>query len=51
MKPSNIRIGIDLGTTNSVVAVEMAGGLRVIPIGDKSSIPSVVHVDKGAMEN
>ncbi len=38
-------IGIDLGTTNSVVAVAQDGTLTVIPVNGQSSMPSAVGID------
>lgn len=37
-------IGIDLGTTNSVVCVQRRGGIETIPIDGRSTMPSVVSV-------
>ncbi len=40
-------IGIDLGTTNSVVAVMEGGSAKVIPSAEgKNTVPSIVAVDK-----
>src|SRR6185312_16250200 len=38
--------GIDLGTTNSCLAVMEAGGPRVIPIDGEPIVPSVVGLDR-----
>lgn len=44
MKPS---IGIDLGTTNSVIAHLDGGQARAIPIGGRLTLPSVVLFEEG----
>src|SRR5690348_2486889 len=46
IKPSDSRLyfGIDLGTSNSAIAVTVRGDTRVIPVDGMSSCPSVVHV-------
>lgn len=38
-------IGIDLGTTNSAVAVAQDGTLTIIPVNGQSSMPSAVGID------
>ena len=38
-------IGIDLGTTNSEVAIVEQGETHVIAIGDKKVLPSFVGID------
>ena len=43
---SDIIIGIDLGTTNSVVAVVQDGQPHILPKGDQKIIPSVVGYSK-----
>ncbi len=43
---SDIIIGIDLGTTNSAVAVVQNGQPRILPKGDQRIIPSVVGYAK-----
>ena len=46
---SKIAVGIDLGTTNSLVASAIDGEASIIPTQDKqASIPSVVHYGEGA---
>ena len=42
--------GIDLGTTNSCLAVLEQGGPRVIDIDDQPTVPSVVSLDRGSGE-
>jgi molecular chaperone DnaK len=42
--------GIDLGTTNSCLAVLEAGGPRVVDIDDQPTVPSVVSLDRGSGE-
>jgi molecular chaperone DnaK len=42
--------GIDLGTTNSCLAVLEPGGPRVVDIDDQSTVPSVVSLDQGSGE-
>ena len=43
---SDVIIGIDLGTTNSLVAFADAAGPRIIASPDgQESLPSVVHID------
>ena len=47
---SDIIIGIDLGTTNSEVAVVQGGRARVIPVDGAKILPSVVGLaDDGAL--
>ena len=43
--PLNIIVGIDLGTTNSLVAYADAAGPRVIEDDHEASLPSVVAFD------
>ncbi len=38
-------LGIDLGTTNSLVAISDAKGARVLKDGESALIPSIVHFD------
>jgi len=38
-------IGIDLGTTNSTVAVVVDGELTIIPVGGRTTMPSAVGID------
>ncbi len=45
---SDIIVGIDLGTTNSAVAVVQDGQPRILPKGDQKIIPSVVGYSKQA---
>jgi molecular chaperone DnaK len=45
---SEIIVGIDLGTTNSAVAVVQDGQPRILPKGDQRIIPSVVGYSKQA---
>jgi molecular chaperone DnaK len=42
--------GIDLGTTNSCLAVLEEGGPRVVDIDDQPTVPSVVSLDRGSGE-
>ena len=44
MSPS---IGIDLGTTNSVIARLDAGQARAIPIDGRTTLPSIVLFEEG----
>src|SRR5215475_11438869 len=37
-------IGIDLGTTNSVLGVVQDGRMRLVPIGEERLLPSVVGI-------
>ena len=45
LKPEGSVVGIDLGTTNSLVAAVVQGKTRCLPVdeGDASLLPSVVH--------
>lgn len=43
---SEVIVGIDLGTTNSAVAVVQEGQPRILPKGDQKIIPSVVGYSK-----
>jgi molecular chaperone HscA len=45
LKPKGFVVGIDLGTTNSLVAAVVAGQARCLPVdeGDAALLPSVVH--------
>ncbi|MBI1877957.1 MAG: Hsp70 family protein, partial [Chloroflexi bacterium] len=45
---NEIIVGIDLGTTNSVVAIVQNGQPRILPKGDQRLIPSVVGYSKQA---
>jgi molecular chaperone DnaK len=45
---SDIIVGIDLGTTNSAVAIVQNGQPRILPKGDQRIIPSVVGHSKQA---
>jgi molecular chaperone DnaK len=45
---SDIIVGIDLGTTNSAVAMVQDGQPRILPKGDQKIIPSVVGYSKQA---
>lgn len=45
---SDIIVGIDLGTTNSAVAIVQDGQPRILPKGDQRIIPSVVGYSKQA---
>ena len=40
-------IGIDLGTTNSVLGVIQDGHMRIVPIGEERLLPSVVGIAPG----
>ena len=40
----SIQIGIDLGTTNSVVACFRRGRTEIIPIDGKRTFPSVLSI-------
>lgn len=42
-KPSKMTLGIDLGTTNSSVSVYYGGEMKVLPMHDAQSLPSVVR--------
>lgn len=42
-KPSEMTLGIDLGTTNSSVSVYYGGEMKVLPMHDAQSLPSVVR--------
>jgi molecular chaperone DnaK len=44
-QPTEIIVGIDLGTTNSAIAAVIDGQLTVIPVHGQSSMPSVVGLD------
>ena len=46
-KNSPYVLGIDLGTSNSAIAVYMKGKAQIIPIDGDKMCPSVVSVDKG----
>ncbi len=46
MTESELIIGIDLGTTNSEVAIVEAGHPRIIPVDDAQLLPSVVGLDQ-----
>ncbi len=37
---------IDLGTTNSAIAVSVAGRFRVVPSGGDCQLPSVIYVSR-----
>jgi molecular chaperone DnaK len=43
---SEVIVGIDLGTTNSAVAIVQEGQPRILPKGDQKIIPSVVGYSK-----
>ena len=45
MKPLPIIAGIDLGTTNSAIAVVIDGELTVIPVDGQPTMPSAVGLD------
>jgi len=45
MKPLPIVAGIDLGTTNSAIAVVLDGTLTVIPVAGQPTMPSAVGLD------
>lgn len=49
LKPKGRAVGIDLGTTNSLVAAVVQGQPRCIPVddGDSTLLPSVVHYAGG----
>ncbi len=46
MADSDVIVGIDLGTTNSLVAVVQGGHPRILPIDGSPLLPSVVGVDE-----
>jgi molecular chaperone DnaK len=45
MKPHPLVAGIDLGTTNSAIAVVIDGGLTVIPVAGQPTMPSAVGLN------
>lgn len=45
MTTPDLVVGIDLGTTNSSIAVVIDGSITVIPIAGQSSMPSAVGLD------
>jgi molecular chaperone DnaK len=42
--------GIDLGTTNSCLAILEEGGARIVDIDDQPTVPSVVSLERGSGE-
>jgi molecular chaperone DnaK len=45
MTPPDLVVGIDLGTTNSTIAVVIDGSIIVIPVAGQSTMPSAVGLD------
>ncbi len=44
--PPEVVLGIDLGTSQARVAIHHQGTLRLIPLGESQSLPSLVAVDE-----
>jgi molecular chaperone DnaK len=43
--PKSIVVGIDLGTTNSAIAIVQDGELKIIPVDGRPTMPSAVGID------